>query len=135
MYIKKKKQSRSFCSCVRNSVEEVLSVFCSIINLTNRWHRRPWTFIMSYVCSRWPLRSYCDSSVCDHSQNVSSIIVPRCLSSDSLVLLENRSLKSCSENGIKELVPVWSGIGRGISSSSSSSSLAWLSDSSRRVGS
>ena len=78
---------------------------------------------------------FCDSSVCDCSQNVSSIIVPRCLSSDSLVLLENRSLKSCSENGIKELVPVRSSIGRGISSSPSSSSLAWLSDLSRCVGS
>ena len=52
------------------------------------------------------------SSVWDLSWNVSSIIVPRCLSSDSLMLLENRLFKSCSEDGVKELIPNGSGIGR-----------------------
>ena len=75
------------------------------------------------------------SGVSDLSRNISSIIVPRCLSSDSLMLLENCSLKSCSEDGVKKLVPVESGIGRGFSSSPSSPSSSWLSDSSRRVGS
>ena len=75
------------------------------------------------------------SGVSDLSQNVSSIIVPRCLSSDSLILLENHSLKSCSEDRIKELITVGSGIGREISSSPSSLSSSWLSDSSRHVGS
>ena len=57
------------------------------------------------------------SGVCDCSRNISSIIYPRCLSSDSLVLLENHSIESCSEDGVKELITVRSGIGRGISSS------------------
>ena len=70
---------------------------------------------------------YCYSGVCDLSQNVSLIIVPRCLSSDSLMLLENWLFKSCSEDGVKELIP-----DRGLSSSPSSSS--WLSDSSRHGG-
>ena len=90
----------------------------------------PWTFVMSLVNSWGPLQSYCDSGVSDLSWNVSSIIVPRCLSSDSLVLLENHSLESCSKDGICEFILVQSGIGRGISSSPSSSSSAGLSDSS-----
>ena len=73
------------------------------------------------------------SGVCDLSQNVSLIIVPRCLSSDSLVLLENHSFKSCSEDVVEELIPIGSGIGRVLSSSPSS--LSWLSDSSRHGGS
>ena len=67
---------------------------------------------------------YYYSGVCDLSWNISSIIVPSCLSSDSLMLLENCLFKSCSEDGVKELIPDGSGIGRGFSSSPSSSS--WL---------
>ena len=74
-------------------------------------------FVMSQIDSLGPLWSYCDSGVCDHSWNISSIIVPRCLCSDSLILLEHRSLESCSKEGIGELILVRSGIGRGISSS------------------
>ena len=72
------------------------------------------------------------SGVCDLSWNISSIIVPRCLSSDSLVLLENHLFKSYSEDGVKKLIPNGSGIGKGFSSSPSS--LSWLSNSSRHGG-
>ena len=39
------------------------------------------------------------------------MIVPRCLCSDSLVLLENHLFKSCSEDRVEELIPIGSGIG------------------------
>ena len=105
-------------------------MFCSIIDLSRRWSEDPWAFVMSQINLWREFQSYCDSGVCDLSRNVSSIIVPRCLSSDSLILLENHLLESCSKDGIGELILVRSGIGRGISSSPSSSSSAGLSDSS-----
>ena len=109
-------------------------MFCSIIDLSMGLGDDPWTFVTSKIYSWMEFWSYCDSGVCDLSLNVSSInisiVVPRCLSSESLVLLEDGSLKSCSEDGISELILVRSGIGRGISSSPSSSSSSWLSDSS-----
>ena len=47
------------------------------------------------------------------SQNVSSIIVPRCLFSLSLVFLEDCSSRLCSDSGILEWVPDGPGIGKG----------------------
>ena len=109
-------------------------MFCSIIDLSRGHGDDPWIFVTSKVYLWREFWSYCDSGVCDLSWNVSSInvsiVVPRCLSSKSLILLEYGSLKPCSENGIRELILVRSGIGRGISSSPSSSSSSWLSDSS-----
>ena len=109
-------------------------MFCSIVDLSRGRSDDPWMFVTSKIYSWREFWSYCDSSVCDLSRNVSSInvsiVVPRCLSSKSLVLLEDGSLEPCSENGIGELILVRSGIGRGISSSPSSSSSSWLSNSS-----
>ena len=120
------------CPRVHNSVKEILLMFCHCISPSHLNCGSPWTFITSLVYSWRPLWMYNYSGVWDLSQNVSSIFVPRCISSDSLVLLENHSFKSCSEDRVKELIPNGSGIGRGLSSSPSSSS--WLSDSSRHGG-
>ena len=128
----KEKTFKKLCPCVRNSVEEILSVFCCIIGPSCLNCGSPWMFITSLIYLWRPLWMYRYSSVCNLSQNVSSIIVPRCLSSDSLMLLENHSFKSCSKDGVKELISIRSGIGRGLLSSPSSSS--WLSNSSRHCG-
>ena len=55
-------------------------------------------------------------------RNVSSMIVPRCVSSDVLNLSSDKSSKLCSEGRILEGIPVGSGICRGCSSCSSTSS-------------
>ena len=86
-------------------------MFCYIIGLSHLSCGSPWMFVTSLVYSWRPLQMYYYSGVCNLSQNVSSIIVPRCLSSDSLMLLENHSFKSCSEDRVKELIPDGSGIG------------------------
>ena len=129
----KEKTLEELCPHVHNSIKEILLMFCYCIGLSRLSCGSPWTFVMSLIYSWRPLWMYHYSGVWDLSQNVSSIIVPRCLSSDSLVLLENCLFKSCSEDGVEELIPVGSGIGRGLSSSPSS--LSWLSDSSRCGGS
>ena len=107
-------------------------MFCSIIDLCRGRSDDPCIFVTSKIYLWREFWSYCDSGVCDLSLNVSSInvsiVVPRCLSSESLVLLQDGSLEPCSENGICELILIQSGIGRGVSSSPSSSSSSWLSD-------
>ena len=73
-------------------------MFCHHICPSGLSCESPWRFVTSLIDSWRPLRIYSYSGVCDLFWNVSSIIVPRCLSSDSLMLLENHSLKSCSED-------------------------------------
>ena len=128
----KEQTIEELCPRVRNSIKEILLMFCCCISPSGLSCGSPWTFVTSLINSWGPLQMYHYSSVGVLSQNISSIIVPRCLSSDSLMLLENHSLKSCSEDRVKELIPVGSGIGRGLSSSPSSSS--GLSKSSRCGG-
>ena len=120
----KEKTLEELCPRVCNSIKEILPMFCRIIGPSHLNCGSPWAFVTSLIYSWRPLWMYHYSSVCNLSWNVSSIIVPRCLSSDSCVLLENHLFKSCSEDGVEVLIPVGSGIGRGLTSSPSSSS--WL---------
>ena len=128
----KEQTIEELCPHVHNSIKEILLMLCHCISPSGLSCGSPWMFVMSLINSWRPLWMYRYSGVCDLSRKISSIIVPRCLTSNSLMLLENCSLKSCSEDGVKELILNGPGIGRGLASCPSSSS--WLSDSSRRGG-
>ena len=77
----------------------------------------PWNILWS-LCSLWDSQCYLSSGVI-LSWNVSSMIVPRCLSSLLLMLSEDRSSKLCTDSGILEWVSDGPGTGRGLFSLSS----------------
>ena len=116
----KKIRIEELCLCVHYSIEEFLFVpFCHI-DPYRLSCGDPWNSFMSLIYLWWILQCYYNSGVI-LSQNISSIIVPRYLSSLSLMLSEDCSSELCSDPGILKWVPNGPGIGRWLYSSSSSS--------------
>ena len=89
------------CPCVCKSVQEDFLIFCCCFS-AGRWSF--WDPLFTRCSASWLRFQVQSDSSNAHSWNVSSIIVPRCLSSKSLVLSENCSLELCSKCGISQWV-------------------------------
>ena len=110
---------KELCPCVCDFIKEIWSVFCHCVGPSRLSSGDP--LITSLMNLLRPLRCYYNSGVV-LGWNVSSIIAPRCLSCHLLVLSEDCSPELCSKCRFLIWVPNGPGIGRGCSSSPSSSS-------------